>query len=343
VFRLNIRTLKSLSWLAVVLALGWAGFTFWDIYEGKTKEGRYDPRPRSVFVEILESRTDEARDFRDSRNTYPPKQQEKVWIVRTDGSVKPPPPKPVDPANAKPTKPVEQPIEKLSDVIKISMVVWSSDPLDRFVAVRYADDAKDPTLNAKAKRLHLSPGDPLRSPYDAGRYNGKVLSIDKQAVTFSWGDEEVTLNPPLGREGDGERADEFSVDARRDVLAEVGGKRPKETRRLDDGSVIIGTNDIEQFKNNGAEIFDSLGVRTVTPKDSSQGMVELTSVPEDSIIKSYGFKSGDQIISVNGIPMSSTSQAWNWYEQNPDQPSYTVKYLSSGQEKSTTIHNPQGG
>ena len=90
-FRLNIRTLKSLSWLAVVLALGWAGFIFWDIYEGKEKEGRYDPRPRSVFVEILESRTDEARDFRDSRNTYGKNDQEKPWLVRTDGSVKPKP------------------------------------------------------------------------------------------------------------------------------------------------------------------------------------------------------------------------------------------------------------
>lgn len=341
-FRLNIRTLKSLSWLAVVLAFAWAGFIFWDIYEGKEKEGRYEPRLRSVFVEILESRTDEARDFRDSRNTYGKNDQEKPWLVRTDGSVKPKPKPPESEKDKGPKQPVEKPLEKLSDVINVSMVVWSNDPLDRFVAVRYAEDAKEPSVNAKSRRLHLSPGDPLRSPYDAGRYNGKVLSIDKQAVTFSWGGEEVTLNPPLGRDGEGERADLWNVRERPDVLAEFGGARPAETQRLSDGSVIIGTNDIDVFRSRGAEIFESIGPRTVTPKNSSDGMVELTNVPEDSIIRSYGFKSGDRIISVNGIPMSSTSQAWNWYEQNPDLPSYHVKYESSGQEKSTTIHNPQG-
>ncbi|GJM22317.1 MAG: hypothetical protein DHS20C15_22320 [Planctomycetota bacterium] len=340
-FRLNIRTLKSLSWLAVVLALAWAGLIFFDIYEGKNKEGRYASRPRSEIGEILQRDTADARDFRDSRNTYTTEDQQKAWLARTDGSVKPPPPKPVDPTTKNDT-PVVKALEKLETVLKISMVVWSNNEPSRFVAVRYTDDAKPASVNSKAKRLHLSPGDPLRSPYDEAPYEGKVLSIDRQAVTFSWGGEEVTLTPPLGRAGDGPLIGQVEFGEREDVLAEFNGQRPKETRTLDGGALIIGTNDIATFKENGPEIFQSLGIRSVTPKNG-RTMLELSEVPNNSLIKSYGFQTGDQIISVNGIPMSSKSSAWNWYEQNPDLPRYEVKYLSAGQEKSKVIHNPQDG
>jgi hypothetical protein len=204
--RVNVRKLKQFLWLLGVLAFAYAGWTFYDIYSAK-QAGEYTARKMKAFEEILKRDIDEASRGKRKGGNYPPARYEKLWQALVNGEVRKGPEEPVPP-------PPDEPdivVGELGSIVRIAKVLYSENPLIRFVALTYTDEAGAAAQTGKLRRLHLSEGDPLKAPYDAPPYNGRVKSIGMQEVVFQWGDGEVTLTPKLGTDGKGLPFSQFEV------------------------------------------------------------------------------------------------------------------------------------
>ncbi len=343
--RVNIRRIKLLVWLLCALTFLYAGYTFYEIYSDKVA-GRYSARKSTIFADLLTHNVNanSLNPRAGKEGFYPEDRYKKLWDALVDGSVRP--------VDAGPVAPVEPALPQfvlpdLSAIIHIGLVVYSKSPVERFVALSYVADAAKggggapggaPPTAGKEVRLHLSEGDPLKPPYDAGYYNGKVLRIGLQEVVFQWGETEVTLTPSLGSEGGGQTLDQFKVAPSIDPTAGVQ-KAPDDSVEVAPGHWIIGTKDISRMKHDPqAFMSEELNVHSVTGVSSGRTELEVSEVKAGSLAAQYGVKTGDKIISVNGFPMSSVSAAINWAKANPDLPMYVIAYEHAGQLKTVTIH-----
>jgi hypothetical protein len=341
--RVNIRRVKQLVWLLCALTFVYAGYTFYEIYSDKTA-GKYTPRKPLIFEELLKRNVNvSALNQRSSKEGFYSEQRYKhLWDALVDGSVRP---KDVAPeTDAVPEVPKFE-VPDLATIVDIGLVVYSASPVERFVALTYLDGAKSgapagaPPSAGKEVRLHLSEGDPLKPPYDAAPYNGKVLRIGLQDVVFQWGEvgTEVSLNPGLGTDGAGQTIDQFRIAPRQDPTAAIE-QAPEESLEVEPGHWVIGTNDLTRMKGDPQAFLQEEGSPRSVSIEGGRTALELTEVKEGSLAAKYGAKSGDKIISVNGFPMSSVSAAINWAKANPDLPEYVVAYEHAGQVKTVTIH-----
>jgi membrane-associated protease RseP (regulator of RpoE activity) len=348
--RINIRKTKGLIWLLGAGALVLAGWTFWDIYTQK-QDKKYDARSSKFFHDELNQNV-VAQPVSTRKPFYSKDDYEKLWDCLIDGSVRPPvvPVGPeVAPVQAKPKAP------PIDTIVQVGLIVWSPEPAERIAAVSYksgggAAPAPAPaagvaaaaagTVPSKERLLHLSEGDPLEPPYDGEPYNGKVLTIDEQEVTFQWGEGQATITPKLGKDGNGKPVRLFDVPAPEEDPAAALTEVPAETKELTKGHWIIGTKDRERA-NKDLKVFldQELSVRTVTPSGGGRSSLELTDVQPNSLAAQFGAQKGDRIISVNGIPMNSYSGAVNWFKQNSNESQYVVVYERNGKQDSVVIHS----
>lgn len=346
--RMNIRKVKGLLWLLCVLVLALGAWTFWGIYRDK-QAGRYEPRKMSEVRDLFEREQGSAEA--PPRTTYYPKvSRDALSNARIDGSVKPPPE-----VAATPKAPSEAPktvVPPLDSVIDISLIVSSDEPASRFIAVEYDADravgsAGSPgtprpavvamPAGSKVSRLHLREGEPLREPWDGEPYHGRVQSIGPQEVVFRWGDGEVSLHPDLGVTGADPPVSDFSVTARVDVTADVPVQDERQV--LPDGSFLMGREDKDKIRDDTSRILsEDIVAQSVTEAERGHSFILLKNVAETSIVAGYGFKSGDRIISVNGIPMPSVTAAVNWAKANGDLPTYVIVAERLGNPFTTTIH-----
>ncbi len=339
---MNIRKLKSLLWLTAFLALLLAGYTFWDIYMGKTQEMRYESKDDDHYDIVRDRDIDRDKSFTAGPTSYAASDYEQIWLARIDGSVEP-----VIKLDEGTDKLAEENkvviLESIEDVVQVGMLLWSSDPLSRLIAVEYTNEGPGSSaVNAeggvKKRRLHLTEGEPLREPYDAAPYFGKVLSIGQQEVIFQWGEDEVPMTPGLDSSGDGMPIDKVTFKDTDALLADVG-EWPDDTLRRDDGSYLIGTNDRDEMAESGDALKNQLNARAVTPTGGGRSSIELTDVKPGSMPARFGFKTGDRIISVNGHPMGSVAEAINWGKNNPNEPQYNVLWQRLGVEQTTVIYS----
>ncbi len=335
---MNIRRLKSLLWFTVVLALALAGYTFWDIFQGK-KAQRYEAKDPQYFEDLLFSEHDDRRTYQMGPTSYAEADYEQIWLARVDGSVPPRPEEELqrNQQRKEPEKPKAPPIDS---VLEVGMLVWSVDPLNRLVAVEYVQDAPGlPADVSKLRRLHLTEGEPLKSPYDREPYNGRVVRIDPQEVVFHWGEGEVTVSPGLDSAGDGMPVDRVTFATTVDLSAEFDSW-PEQTTRRDDGSFVVGSQDLEQFAGGGEALQQQLRARSITPTGGGRSFLELTEVEPGSMPSRFGFQTGDRILSVNGHPMSSMAEAIAWGKAHPNEPQYTVVWERAGKQQTTIVHAP---
>jgi hypothetical protein len=331
--RINIRKLKQLVWLLAIVTLGYAGWTFFDIYS-KKESGNYNPRKSAIFREVLQRNINDTTREQRNKSFYPPERYDRIWKALVSGEVRP---SDVPEDDWPPPPPPEPELPKLETIAKVNLVFYSLEPVSRFVAVSYADDATKVT-QGKSRRLHLSEGDPLRPPYDEAPYNGRVVSIGLQEVTFQWGDEQVVLTPKLGSDGAGVPISRFDVAEYEDLVADVA-EAPEQSVELEPGQWLMGTQDIERLSKDPQNFLtEELSVRTITMSDGGRSQLEITHVEPGSVAELYGAQPKDRIISVNGIPMNSVPGAVAWFKQNSGLPAYDIVYERAGQEKSLTIH-----
>ncbi|MDG2150004.1 MAG: PDZ domain-containing protein [Planctomycetota bacterium] len=336
---MNIRKLKSLLWLAACLALLLAGWTFWDIYQGKTQELRYQSRPSTYFSEVLNRDIEADRSFNAGPTSYAVADYEQIWKARIDGSVEPVAKKPGTGQDGS-NKPKEVQLEKLDEIVAVGMVLWHEDPIYRLIALEYVKDDSSFGLESsgKRRRLHLTEGELLKAPYDEAPYFGKVLRIGHQDVAFQWGAEEVTLTPGLDSSGDGLPIDQITFAAAVDLNSEFD-EWPADSIQRIDGSWVFGENDLREFADGGDQLQSQVRARSITPSGGGRTSIELTDVEEGSMPARFGFKTGDRIISVNGHPMSSVAEGINWGKNHPEEPQYIVLWERLGVEETTVIHN----
>jgi len=334
--RVNIRKLKQTLWLLGVLAFAYSGWTFYDIYSAK-KAGTYNPRKKDVFASIVTRDIDEAARAKPKVVGYQSDRYTKLWETLLNGELRKGPDDDVKPVDTTPPVPV---VPELSTVIQITTVLFSEEPLGRFVALTYKDEAGGAQGAGKQRRLHLSEGDPLKAPYDAAPYNGKVTSIKAQEVTFHWGEGEVTLTPQLGTGGKGLPFDQFAVRPKDDPLAALP-EAPVKSVELSPGKWVIGTDDIARIQGDAQSFLSKeLNVRTITPPSGGRSSLEVVEdPPPGSLAAAYGVKAHDRLISVNGIPLSSMSAAANWFKANDSLHEYVIVYERAGEKQTMTIYN----
>jgi hypothetical protein len=337
--RVNIRKLKQLLWFSGVLAFAYAGWTFYDIYSAK-QAGEYTARKLKVFEDILKRDIDDASRNKHKAAAYVPDRYEKVWQALVNGEVRKGPEElgpPVDPTPAAPVVP------PLAEVVEISTVLYAHDPLLRFVALSYKDEAGAGAgggagAAGKVRQLHLSEGDPLKPPYDAPPFNGKVLAIGSQEIKFMWGEGEATITPQLGVAGQGLPFDQFAIPADEDPLQSM--EAPAQSVEIAPGKWVIGTDDIARIQSDPqAFLAEELKVRTVTPPNGGRSSLEvLEDPPAGSLAAQYGVKAKDRLISVNGIPMSSLSTAANWFKSNDNLSQYVIVFERAGEQNTMTVY-----
>jgi hypothetical protein len=362
VVRINIRKVKALVWLASSATFVFAGWTFYDIFTQKQAK-HYENRSRDFFVQQVLKANVREQAGPSQKPFYAKERYEKLWDTLIDGSIRVVEPAPGDKQPDVVKKPEAPPIDTVVDV---GLILWSPEPESRFVAITYKTPGAPGTPAAggapgspaaaaaagaaaavavsgegKELRLHLSEGDPLKPPFDGQPYNGKVLSIALQEVTFQWGEGEVTVTPGLGVNGSGEPLRLFTVPSPEDVAAGIT-ERPDTTTQIRPGHWLMGSQDLARVNRDPQHFLEEqINVRTVSPAAGGNSSLKLTSdPPAGSLAAQFGAKKGDKIISVNGIPMSSLSSAINWFKQNSDLPNYVVVYepAGTGKQETITIH-----
>jgi len=335
---MNLRKLKTLLWVLCLLALFGSGYVFYDIFRGR-EDGRFKPRSAAYFHELIKSKAEEVGAMNSGQVYYTPERYEGLWLARIDGSL---PPEPVSPDDELGKSAAEKAfvLPPIGSILKVGMIVYSDDPVDRFVSLTYQEQAGQSGQVGKVRRLHISEGQALKAPYDTAPYFGKLLTITRQTATFQWGENEQVVTPGLGNDGDQNPISEWSIDEIEDPLAGLDGI-PEETIELGPGMWVIGSVDRKLIEEDGQKILrEDLTLRAIPPKkDGKRSMLELTHVEPGSLPARLGFASGDRIISVNGIPMVSQAAAVNWYKQNSGLPAYLVVYQRRGAVKSMTVYS----
>jgi hypothetical protein len=331
--RINIRKLKQLVWLLCVVTFAYAGWTFFDIYSNK-ESGNYNPRKSAFFRDVLQRDINDATREQRNKSFYPPARYEQIWLTLVSGEVR----ETDAPVEQGPEGPPPEPVlPDLDTIAKVNLVFYSTDPITRFIALSYLDETSTES-QGKARALHLSEGDPLRPPYDVAPFNGRIVSIGLQEVTFQWGDGEVVLTPKLGTGGDGVPISQFEVPEYEDLVADVASA-PAQSVELKPGHWLMGTQDIERLSEDPQNFMtEEINVRTITLPDGGRSQLEITHVEPGSVAALYGAQPKDRIISVNGIPMNSVAGAVAWFKQNADLPAYDIVYERMGQQKTLTIH-----
>lgn len=334
--RVNIRKVKQLVWLLCVLVFLFAGWTFFQIFTAK-QAGEYQARKGEFYRDLLLRNVDPARSTDRAWTQYPQERYEKLWDTLVDGSVR-------DTGGSdgpvEPPEDEEPPLPELSSIIDVSLVLYSDNPMARLVGIKYTtSDAEDGLLtDGKQRRLHLSEGDPLMSPYDEGIFNGKVLEIGLQQVEFQWGDGTVVLTPGLDADGKGFPLAQFEV-TDHDNPADDLSEPPERSVEVRPSHWVMGTRDLESMRRDPQMFMkEEMNVRSITVPGGGRTQLEVTEVKPGSLAAQYGVLVGDRVISVNGIPMNSVSGAINWFNANSDLAMYVVVYERKGVISTKTFY-----
>ncbi len=117
-----------------------------------------------------------------------------------------------------------------------------------------------------------------------------------------------------------------------------------ETSRYDKATNTwaLGKSECETIKKNYDKMLNELSPRSYyNPKTRRTEGVILQNVPENSLARKYGFVRNDIILSINGHPVKSKSEAIRWAKAHPNQPAYTVEYMRRGRKYTRTFRPPR--
>ena len=121
---MTIRKLKALLWFLGLAGFLGAGYTFYDIWEGK-RSARYEATDPDYYHGLIRRDLDQV-ERAGARNAYYSKDRyETLWTVRIDGSW-PEPPKTISDADRAAAAQAKVQLAKLEDVLSISSIIWSS-------------------------------------------------------------------------------------------------------------------------------------------------------------------------------------------------------------------------
>lgn len=260
-----------------------------------------------------------------------------------------PPPKPVDVVEA--PVPVDTGPEPVDKFVRLRAIkIDAATPENGEVIFKYMADARVTTPAATATegtvRKHV--GQPLDSPLEYIH----VVSITDAGVEFGFDDaqrahEFLTVNDyPLSTGyvivGD----DILQVPVERSGIpagTRTRGPQPK-TERISPNKFRIGYEDAKYIDENYTEILSKEVTygRHRDPRTGEYDGIEIKSVKPDSIASQHGVQAGDVIKSINGHPVSSTSEALQFVKTHKDQYDFwEVEISNRGQTRTQTYYPPQ--
>lgn len=334
--RMNVRRLRLMVWLLTVSVAVLAGRTFMSIYLD-VKKGKYEPTPYSDYVAILSEGQKESRPL--------PKipllaSYQTLWRSPINGYV-PPEPVAVEPTGPEEVKPALQPI---AEVLVVKMILCGADLA--MASVQYLDKS-NPSVGIDENVL--SPGAVLKPPYDEEPFLGKVVAIEVEGVTFDWGGEQVVLRPArledkpekglAAASQPRNSADNDLSTKEREVLDRHRDRaETMQLAELGANSYLVGQKDREFFASSSEDVFREI---RIGQNNSPRGPEVTIQSASRRYSNSYGVQNGDTIVSINGVPVTSKSQAINWVRQNSELEKYTVVMRRRGKEISKTIFVPR--
>lgn len=340
---MNVSTIKSLAWLSaagLTAALGWTVFEFiqtknsgrvlFDEDLARTKlDARADNEPirsSTIHADVI------TKTFYNLNWTGKPKP---VVVEKTPDVVAP--------------KPVHIPIEQLARVLIIQED--SDAPAASGVLIAYKPASKITTFSMGH---WLKVGDSLATPHNSAIVERISAS---EGVTFRFEvaegqdpRESETLLPAAFKKGvevayvgeDGEvRRPNKTIAV--NVVDRPPAYNPKLTTPLDTNHFQIGYEDAGLFGQDAAGII-AREVRHRRHRDPRTGKfdgIEIQSVQAGGIAARHGAKDGDIIKSINGHPVTSSSEAITFVKNNQDTTTtWNVVIENKGRERTVTYESP---
>jgi hypothetical protein len=232
--------------------------------------------------------------------------------------------------------PPEKPI---GDVLEVAAVTYAPENTGR-VVIKYRDES----LRPKPDETVLGIGAMLVPPYDEAPFHARLKSITPLAAVFDWCGKDIELRP--NQKGEGKRAataagpanplddgDKAALDKHRDS---------KLTLNLGNDRYLVGKDDRANYEKNGERLLNEVRIQEQPTADKKGKEVVLGNVrPTSQLSRTYGVQTGDVLISINGEPVSSKTQAIRYVRENSDLEKYVVVLRRKGKEVTKTILVPR--
>jgi hypothetical protein len=328
---MQVRHWRMLAWLATTAVAACAGVMLWNIVKN-FKGGTYVAQSTTHFSDMIakspgtipssDIRVAEWKEY-DKLVHCPINGIETVKPVADTSTPAPPPP---------PSK------KKIEDVLILQVVTFAPEDLGR-VVVKYKDDSLSPP--PLKDQIVLGVGAKLAAPYDIEPFNATLKSIKPNTAIFDWCGEVVELHPTKREEvksdkaataGAGDKKGTLS-DEDKKALAQVSDK----TLNLGNERYLVGTTDQKNIKDNGDKFLGEMRIAE-RPGANKKPEVVLSNVRSNSYVaRTYGLQNEDVLVSINGTPVSSKSQGYQYVRDNPDLSRYDVVIRRAGREITKTV------
>ena len=235
-----------------------------------------------------------------------------------------------------PPKPRYRPIEEVLMVALIA--VDSADPGGSRAFVKYLQSGVEDVLYV---------GDVLAKPNDYALVH--AIHIDRVEFAFKQdgrANESVSPRTPddsnlivhVGEDG-------FRKPMKKAIPKVVrrSAQNLAETTRLGNNLYQLGTDDLDYFSTNYAEVLtNEVKTRTYYDENGRRSGIEIQSVKSGSTASRHGAQAGDVLISINGNPVSSEQEAIHYVKNNSDK--YTVwevEFERLGKRQTVVYKSPE--
>ena len=320
--KMNVRRTKTIVWVLNIVAILSITMTFAMIYN-KKKEGVFRPRRRETILSALQrgikTQMDEKWSGSLDINDY-----SAIWKAVISGEK----PKPVTEAGPETVETPE--VETLDSILAVSWIFKSDDPRESRVRLSYKDDPMDEEPHTFTLGILSREGDPLRPPYDKEPYNGKILKIEADRVTFSFKGKDVVLTPPFAGEDEGERLKGTGAPSLPSKIVRTAPPPPPETKEVEPGHWLLSLEETKYVRKSWEQELNRMTVSSVKNPRTGKTELKLADLKPDSLAARRGFQKGDTLISINGYPIHSKAQAINYVKEHPDLGTYEVKIERMG-------------
>jgi len=329
----NVRKTKGILWMLNGLAVVGILFVLVTIVK-KDRAGEFRSRSSEVFKKKLLSEitanshgTTRIRDI----NKY-----SALWKARIDGS----PRKDLSKGGDTEPKPLVPENEPIGNVLEITMLVYApKDSHESKVCLHYLKEGEVKEVKSIRKKLWSREGDPLSPPYDAPPSKGKILKIEESRVVFSWFGKETALEPKsFVSPADAAMGKTKDHTFPHDPLKKYRKRPPKETLEVKPGEYALSRKEYRLVTEGYDQILKKVSLATYRNPKTGKESIKLGSVGKDSIVARRGFSTGDILISINGIPVSSKAGAINYFKQHPHEGKYTIEIERMGRRVYKTFY-----
>lgn len=351
---MNINQIKLLTWLVsagVTVGVGYYVYEFQTRAKVWRQEQRIPPtRAKEILedVQIPEGPVATLVDMRSIERAYYFNPNDSGLPNLLDWSGQPPKeaPKVIDKPVEKPKEPTFKPIGPLIQLVAVFEDIRSP---DRGIAnIQYKPESQ---VKARPDGLpvEIRVGEKLAEPLDYAT----VKAIRAEEIVFSF-DDEAREDEVVGNNEYDPMIDIYVVDQDNPVVerskddvprVNLDTWRPERTTAIDKGFFVLGTEDVRDFGDDFAGIIarEVRHSRHFNRKTGKYDGIELKEVKSGGRIASHGGQSGDIIKSINGHPVTSSSEAVTYVKNNKDKfDKWIVVVENKGKERTMTFESPPG-